>query len=152
MKQSEVSRMCSQASTLRCQSRCKAGAKPVRGQLGGREEGAGEPTHTRLRECRPTLTSTPKTRARCCEGLSLDITWIPACWRPPRPLFSRILGHERPGWCYSTGRWVYLPSVTCYGQSIKPPSSSSSFPPTRPQYKSKLYYRMSRGYSSLGVA
>ena len=33
----------------------------------------------------------------------------------------RILGHERPGWCYPTGRCAYLPSVTCYRQSTKPP-------------------------------
>jgi len=38
----------------------------------------------------------------------------------------RILGQERPGWCYPTGRCAYLPSVTCYRQSIKPPSSSFS--------------------------
>ena len=38
----------------------------------------------------------------------------------------RILGHERPGWCYPTGRCAYLPSVTCYRQSIKTSSSSSS--------------------------
>ena len=30
-------------------------------------------------------------------------------------------GHERPGWCYPTGRCAYLPSVTRYRQSIKPP-------------------------------
>jgi len=34
---------------------------------------------------------------------------------------SLSLGHERPGWCYPTGRCAYLPSVTCYRQSIKPP-------------------------------
>ena len=33
----------------------------------------------------------------------------------------RILGHERPEWYYPTGRCAYLPSVTCYRQSIKPP-------------------------------
>ena len=41
----------------------------------------------------------------------------------------RILGHERPGWCYPTGRCAYLPSVTCYRQSIKPPPPS---PPRSP--------------------
>ena len=29
----------------------------------------------------------------------------------------RILGQERPGWCYSTGRCTYLPSVICSGES-----------------------------------
>jgi len=29
-------------------------------------------------------------------------------------------GHERPGRCYLTGRCAYLPSATCYRQSIKP--------------------------------
>ena len=38
----------------------------------------------------------------------------------------RILGHERPGWCYPTGRCAYLPSVTCYRQSIKPPPPPGS--------------------------
>ena len=41
----------------------------------------------------------------------------------------RILGHERPGWCYPTGRCTYLPSVTCYRQSIKPPPPPPPPPP-----------------------
>ena len=41
----------------------------------------------------------------------------------------RILGHERPGWCYPTGRCAYLPSVTCYRQSIKPPPPPPPPPP-----------------------
>jgi hypothetical protein len=43
----------------------------------------------------------------------------------------RILGHERPGWCYPTGRCAYLPSVTCYRQSIKPPPPPPAAPPRR---------------------
>ena len=38
-----------------------------------------------------------------------------------KPFSTAPLGHERPGWCYPTGRCAYLPSVTCYRQSIKPP-------------------------------
>ena len=47
----------------------------------------------------------------------------PPLWTlfPKKVSLSRILGHERPGWCYPTGRCAYLPSVTCYRQSIKPP-------------------------------
>jgi len=42
-------------------------------------------------------------------------------WEGTHSARHRILGHERPGWCYPTGRCAYLPSVTCYRQSIKPP-------------------------------
>ena len=34
-------------------------------------------------------------------------------------LFFSLLGHERPGWCYPTGRCAYLPSVTFYRQVNK---------------------------------
>ena len=52
----------------------------------------------------------------------------------------RILGHERPGWCYPTGRCAYLPSVTCYRQSIKHPP-----PPVhrRGRCVALFYYRSS---------
>ena len=41
-----------------------------------------------------------------------------------------MLGHERPGWCSPTGRCAYLPSVTCYRQSIKPPPPPPPPPPS----------------------
>ena len=72
-------------------------------------------------------------------GLVFDVVLLSA----PGPVFdivllslsevqkaNRILGHERPGWCYPTGRCAYLPSVTCYRQSIKPPPPSP--PPSSP--------------------
>jgi len=77
-------------------------------------------------------------RAREAAG---QVSRVPRCLSPLVPIGirpsgewryntrHRILGHERPGWCYPTGRCTYLPSVTCSRQSIKPPpppSSSSS--------------------------
>ena len=46
------------------------------------------------------------------------------CNKQPLHSYSaryRILGPERPGWCYPTGRCAYLPSVIRYRQSIPPP-------------------------------
>jgi hypothetical protein len=71
-------------------------------------------------------------------GLVFDVVLLSA----PGPVFdivllslsevqkaNRILGHERPGWCYPTGRCAYLPSVTCYRQSIKPSPPPPPPPP-----------------------
>ena len=64
--------------------------------------------------------------ARCSRRLR---QWRPGEWRYSTR--HRILGHERRGWCYPTGRCAYLPSVTCYRQSIKPPPSPP--PPALPR-------------------
>ena len=36
------------------------------------------------------------------------------------------------GWCYPTGRCVYLPSVICYRHSMKLPPPPFSLPPSLP--------------------
>ena len=51
--------------------------------------------------------------------LSLSLSLSPS----PLPYSARcrILDRECLGWVYPTGRCAYLPSVTCYRQSLKPP-------------------------------
>ena len=83
------------------------------------------PTHPSLRLLVPPLPlllshsiclSLSHRDSPCFLSLNLSSTYpsLPPSLLPP-------LGHERPGWCYPTGRCAYLPSVTRYRQSIKPP-------------------------------
>ena len=55
--------------------------------------------------------------------------------------YASLSGHERPGWCYPTGRCAYLPSVTCYRQSIKPP------PPPPPPLPLSLSHSLTLSFS-----
>ena len=58
---------------------------------------------------------------------------LPPSILPPPKLGGPCLPASQPsGWCYPTGRCAYLPSVTCYRQSIKTSSSSSSLLPPSP--------------------
>ena len=65
-------------------------------------------THSLIRHSHPSIPSIPSNlyAISCSPG------------RPLCAFGARILGHERPGWCYPTGRCAYLPSLIRYRQSI----------------------------------